>query len=68
MAIIAMFEAAIHWRHMEVTFSPETQAKLNRIAAEQGREPEALVREAVERLVDGDSWFFHQVDEPSGPA
>jgi predicted transcriptional regulator len=42
---------------MEVHFKPDLEAKLSQIAAEQGRSPETLVEEAVERLVDYDEWF-----------
>ena len=48
---------------MQVTFSPEMQTKLDRMAAEQGRAAEVLVEEAVERLLDYDSWFFRQVEQ-----
>lgn len=47
---------------MEVNFSPELQAKLNRKAAEQGRESQSLVQEAVERLVNSDEWFMREVE------
>jgi len=47
---------------MEVNLSPELQAKLNRKAAEQGRDTESLVREAVERLVDYDERFIREVE------
>jgi len=36
---------------MEVKLFPELQAKLDSIAAQQGRESGSLVREAVERLI-----------------
>ena len=36
---------------MEVHFSPEWESQLARLAAEQGRNAESLVFEAVERLV-----------------
>jgi predicted transcriptional regulator len=48
---------------MEVPFDPDLQAKISRMAAQQGRKAEALVREAVERLVDNDGWFLQEVDE-----
>jgi predicted transcriptional regulator len=48
---------------MEVKLSPELQAKLDTIAAQQGRDSASLVREAVERLVGYDEWFIHQVVE-----
>ncbi len=48
---------------MQVKLPPELQAKLDRIAAQQGREPESLVNEAVERLVGYDEWFIRQVEK-----
>ena len=47
---------------MQINLPPELQAKLDRIAAKQGREPESLVNEAVERLVGYDEWFIRQVE------
>ena len=47
---------------MEVDFTPDVQAKLSRLAAAQGREAKALVREAVERFVDYDEWFLREVE------
>lgn len=48
---------------MEVHLNPDLQAKLTRLAAEQGRDTNALVEEAVERLVDYDEWFLREVDK-----
>jgi predicted transcriptional regulator len=48
---------------MEVHFAPDLQAKLTNLAAEQGRAAEALVQEAVERLVDYDEWFMREVEK-----
>ena len=48
---------------MEVELSPELQAKLDRIASQQGRDSKSLVREAVERLVGYDEWFISQVEK-----
>ena len=42
---------------MEVNLSPELQAKLERVAEQQGRNTESIVREAVERLLGYDEWF-----------
>jgi predicted transcriptional regulator len=47
---------------MEVKLSPQLQSKLERKAAQEGRNSEALVREAVERLVDFDAWFVREVE------
>ncbi len=48
---------------MKVELTPELQAKLDRLAAEQGRDTESLVHEAVERLVGYDEWFIRQVEK-----
>jgi len=48
---------------MEVHFPDELQAKVTRLAAEQGRNAEALVQEAVERFVDFDEWFTREVEK-----
>lgn len=47
---------------MEVQIQPELEAKLNRLASEQGRQPAEIVNEAVERLVDYDAWFMREVE------
>jgi predicted transcriptional regulator len=46
---------------MELQIPPELQAKLDRLAEQQGRDAQSLVREALERLVDYDSWFIEEV-------
>jgi predicted transcriptional regulator len=48
---------------MEVRLNPELQGKLSRLASEQGRDSEALIVEAVERMVNYDEWFLQQVEE-----
>jgi len=48
---------------MEVRLSPELQAKLDRMAAQQGRDAESLVHEAVDRLVGYDEWFVGEVEK-----
>jgi predicted transcriptional regulator len=47
---------------MEVPLNPDLQQKLGRLAAQQGRATEALVVEAVERLLNYDEWFLREVD------
>jgi len=47
---------------MEVNISPDLQAKLVRIATDRGRDTQALVREAIEKLVDYDDWFLREVE------
>jgi predicted transcriptional regulator len=48
---------------MEVHLTPDLQAKLSRLAAEQGRNREALVQEAIARFVDYDEWFIGEVEK-----
>jgi predicted transcriptional regulator len=47
---------------MEVNLTPELQAKLSRLAAERGRDTQALAQEAIERFVDYDEWFLREVE------
>ena len=48
---------------MEVSFSRELENKLSHLASLQGRDSSALVVEAVERLIDYDTWFVAEVDK-----
>lgn len=48
---------------MEIPLNPDLQTKLNRLAAQQGRPTEALVAEAVERMVNYDEWFLGEVQK-----
>ena len=48
---------------MDVPLNAALQAKLSRLAAEQGRDSAALVVEAVERMVNYDEWFLREVDK-----
>jgi len=48
---------------MEVRLTPDVQAKLNRLAAAQGRDTETLVQEAIARFVDYDEWFIREVQK-----
>jgi predicted transcriptional regulator len=48
---------------MEIVLPPELQAKLDRMASQQGRDTKSLVHEAVERLVGYDEWFIRQVEQ-----
>lgn len=62
----ALDTSALHLydgKHMEVDFTPDLEAKLARLAAEQGRDTKTLVREAVKRLVDYDEWFIREVEK-----
>jgi predicted transcriptional regulator len=46
--------------------SPEQQAKLARLAQERGTDAQALVCEAIERLLDYDDWFVREVEKGLG--
>jgi predicted transcriptional regulator len=48
---------------MEVNLSPDLQAKLAQLASQQGRDSEALVVEAVQRMVNYDDWFIREVEK-----
>ncbi len=48
---------------MEVNLNPDLQARLSQLAAQQGRDTEALAREAIERMVDYDEWFIGEADK-----
>jgi predicted transcriptional regulator len=46
---------------MEVNLSPELQAKLARVAAENNSGAEEYVRQLVEQYLDHDAWFRQRV-------
>jgi predicted transcriptional regulator len=46
---------------MEIRLSPDQESALRHVAATTGREPEELVQEAVDQLLDYDRWFREQV-------
>jgi len=48
---------------MEVELPPDLEAKLSRLAAEQGRDEKTLVLEAVERFVNYDQLFIREVEK-----
>jgi predicted transcriptional regulator len=48
---------------MEIPLNPDLQAKLSRLAVQQGRPTEDLAAEAIERMVNYDEWFLAEVQE-----
>jgi predicted transcriptional regulator len=46
---------------MEVHFTPEVEAKIQRAAAEHSSRADTYVQQLVERHLDHDSWFRQQV-------
>jgi predicted transcriptional regulator len=55
--------AGLYAESMEVQLTADLEAKLARLAAESGRDKQALAREAIERLIDYDEWFLREVDK-----
>ena len=53
---------------MEIHLPPDLQAKLARLATEQGRDTHALAQEAIERFVEYDEWFLREVEQGVGAA
>lgn len=49
---------------MEVTRSPDLQAKVTRIASERGTDAQALALQAIERMVEYDDWLAREVEGP----
>jgi predicted transcriptional regulator len=46
---------------MEITFAPELEAKLNRIASQSGKGADQIVQELVANHLDHDEWFRQEV-------
>jgi predicted transcriptional regulator len=46
---------------MEISFAPELEAKLDRIASQAGKRPDEIVRELVSSYLDHDEWFKREV-------
>jgi predicted transcriptional regulator len=49
--------------NMDVPLNPDLLAKVRRLAEQQGRASQALIVEAVERMVNYDEWFLREVDK-----
>jgi len=58
---VAVDWKAAYNKRMEVSFAPELQAKLNRIASQEGKGPDEVVRELVANYLDHDEWFRREV-------
>jgi predicted transcriptional regulator len=53
---------------MEVHFSPAKEARLREFAIRTGKDPEQVVEEAVDRLLDFEPRFLDAVEEGRGSA
>ena len=52
---------------MEVRFTPEEEARLSRIATQEGLDPAELVKDAALRLLEDDTRFRAGVRKDIGP-
>ena len=48
---------------MEISLGPEIEARLNRIASQDGTAPDQLVQELVANSLDHDDWFRGEVEK-----
>jgi predicted transcriptional regulator len=48
---------ALYTEHVEVHFTPEQEARLSKIATQEGVDPEKLVKDAALRLLEDDVRF-----------
>ena len=48
-------------KNMEVSFAPELEARLRRIASQTGKGTDEVVRELVANYLDHDEWFRQEV-------
>jgi predicted transcriptional regulator len=46
---------------MEISFAPDLEARLARIASQTGKGPDEVVRELVATYLDHDEWFRQEV-------
>ena len=55
-------------RNSRGPFEPRSAGQRPQLASQRGRDTEALVVEAVERLVNYDEWFIREVEKGIGAA
>jgi predicted transcriptional regulator len=48
---------------MEIHLTPEKEALLRQVAARTGQDTAQVVQEAVDRLLDHDTWFIREVEK-----
>ncbi len=53
----------LHLKAMEIRFAPEQQSLLDHLAAHTGKDPEQLVRDGIDRMLDYDEHFLAAVQE-----
>jgi predicted transcriptional regulator len=53
---------------MEIRLTPEKEARLHELAARSGKNTAELVQEAVDRLLDYETWFIKEVEKGQAQA
>lgn len=48
---------------MEIHLTPEKEARLRQVAARNGQDTVQVIQEAVDRLLDHDTWFVQEVEK-----
>jgi predicted transcriptional regulator len=48
---------------MEINLTPEQEALLRQVAARTGQNTAQVIQEAVDRLLDHDTWFIREVEQ-----
>ncbi|HEX4603722.1 MAG TPA: hypothetical protein VH724_06995 [Candidatus Angelobacter sp.] len=53
---------------MEIHLNPEKEALLRELAARTGQDTAQVIQEAVDRLLDHDTWFIQEVEKGQAQA
>ena len=53
---------------MEIHLTPEKEARLRQVAARNGQDTIQVIQEAVDRLLDHDTWFVQEVEKGQSQA
>jgi predicted transcriptional regulator len=53
---------------MEIHLTPEKEALLRQVAARNGQDAAQVIQEAVDRLLDHDTWFVQEVEKGQSQA
>jgi predicted transcriptional regulator len=53
---------------MEIHLTPEKEALLRQVAARTGQDTAEVIQEAVDRLLDHDTWFVQEVEKGQSQA
>jgi len=53
---------------MEIHLTPEKEARLRQVAARNGQDTVQVIQEAVDRLLDHDTWFVQEVEKGQSQA